>query len=101
DADEPIAYHSGAGRRAELLERRLVKGEPGLIAALGDPGRAEVEPPGHCGAAREDEPETSDTIDVRKCVHEGEQAQHTADSRAPEAQEPLLVAGPDGRQGHD
>src|SRR5262249_58515842 len=92
----------GAGRGAtEVWTRRLEEADSALIAAEGDPRRAEVDPGGHGSAAREAEPEPANTVDVWKRIDEGEQAHHAAHGRTAEAQEPLLVAGSDRRQRDD
>src|SRR5262249_6838898 len=82
----------------EVLQRRLVEGQARLISAVGNAWRTEVDPGGHRGAAGKDEPEASDTVDVRERIDECEQAHHAADCRAAEAEQAFLIARADGRQ---
>src|SRR5690242_4355201 len=63
-ADQTIANHRGAQRRAKALENRFVKGESGLIAAVEDARGAEGRPGGDRGSGAEDKPETADRLDV-------------------------------------
>src|SRR2546427_118939 len=68
DPDEPVTNDSRTDRGPKGLERRFVEREPGLIPAIGDPRRTEVDPRRHRGARREDEPEPSETEYVRFAV---------------------------------
>src|SRR6266403_93419 len=91
DADQSVANDGGTHRGPEVLQDCLVEGEPGLIPTVGDPGTAEVDPRGHRGSGREDQPESPETVHVWKRIHERDQAHHTADSGSPEAEQPLLI----------
>src|SRR5262249_20213457 len=101
NSDQSVANDGGTHGGPEVLQDCLVEGEPGLISAVGDARNAEVDPRGHRGAGREDEPETPQAIDVWKQVHEGNEAHDTTDSGPPEAEQSLLIARADGRQRHD
>src|SRR5262249_60202479 len=99
--DQPVTNDGGAYRGADRLQGRLVEGQPRLIAAVGDPWGPEIDPRGHCGPGRKDQPESAEAIDIRKRIYEREQSHHAAYRRASEPQEPLLIARPDGRQRYD
>jgi hypothetical protein len=62
-----------SGRAFDPRQRRLVKGQARLIPAIGSARRTEVDLRRRCRTSRKDEPESSEAVDVRERVHEGEQ----------------------------
>ena len=97
NADQPVTDNGGTHCGPKALQNRLVKREPGLIPAIGDPRGTEVDPRGQRSADRKDEPEPAEPVDIRKRIHERDQAHQTANRCPAEAEQPLLVARSDGR----
>src|SRR6266849_6015455 len=101
DANEAVPEDRGTDRGTEALKHRLIESEPGLVPAVRDTWRAEVDPRGNCSAGTEDQPETAEAGDVRKRVHKGDQPHQSPEGGASETQQTFLIARADGRERHD